>query len=143
MPLNEAHSFHRSNLTKEQQRAAEAAVYGQSVPTMPPNALTPEEIERMRTLVAQNDAQGAVKEFDLNNPVTPPYVYQPFPTTVYHAKLGNKVVPDQEALDEALAAGWKHEAPDPKKDLPPEIEPDAAAREEVAAVDHKKPANKK
>jgi hypothetical protein len=142
MPLNEAYGFHRSNLTKEQKRAAEAAVYGQPVPTMPPNALTPEEIERMRTLVAQHDSQGAVKEFDLNNPVTPPYVFQPFPTTVYHAKLGNKVVPDQEALDEALAAGWKHAPPDPKKDIPPETEPDAA-KEEPNAADHRKPAAKK
>ena len=114
MPLNEAYGFHRSNLTKEQKRAAEAAVYGQSVPSMPPNALTHEEIERMRTLVAQQDAQGAVKEFDLNNPATPPYVFQPFPTTVYHhATKRNKIVADQEALDAALAEGWKH-APIPR-----------------------------
>jgi len=135
MPLNEAHSFHRSNLTKEQQRAAESAVYGQSVPTMTHNQLTPEEIERMRTLVAQHDSQGAVKEFDLNNPVTPPYVYQPFPTTVYHHATGrNKVVPDQEALDKALAEGWKH-TPTAASDPPPEIELDDATKEEAAAVD--------
>jgi len=134
MPLNEAHSFHRSNLTKEQQRAAEAAIYGQSVPTMPPNALTQEEIERMRTLVAQNDAQGAIKEFDLNNPVTPPYVYQPFPTTVYHhATKRNKIVPDQEALDKALAEGWAHTPVE--SDPPPEIELDPEAKEEASAVD--------
>ncbi len=143
MPLNEAYGFHRSNLTKEQKRAAEAAVYGQPVPTMPPNALTQEEIERMRTLVAQNDAQGAVKEFDLNNPQTPPYVFQPFPTTVYHhATKRNKIVPDQEALDKAMAEGWKHE-PVPSEP-PPEIELDAEAKEEVAAVDQhlKKPAKR-
>lgn len=145
MPLNEAYGFHRSNLTKEQKRAAEAAVYGQSVPTMPPNALTAEEIERMRTLVAQHDSQGAVKEFDLNNPVTPPYVFQAFPTTVYHhATKRNKIVADQEALDAAVAEGWKHAPPDPK-DLPPEIEPDAAGKEEAAAVDQhlKKPPAKR
>jgi hypothetical protein len=134
MPLNEAYGFHRSNLTKEQKRAAEAAVYGQSVPTMPTNALTPEEIERMRTLVAQNDAQTAVKEFDLNNPPQVPYVYQPFPTTVYHRTKGNKVVPDQEALDAALAEGWKHE-PIPSEP-PPEL--DAATKEEAVA-ESKKP----
>jgi hypothetical protein len=134
MPLNEASGFYRSNLTKEQKRAAEAAIFGQPVPNMSPMTLTPEEIERMRTLVAQHDSQGAVKEFDLNNPPTPPYVYQPFPTTVYHhATKRTKVVTDQDALDKAEAEGWKHE-PIPSEP-PPEIELDAATKEEVAAAD--------
>ena len=134
MPLNEAYGFYRSNLTKEQKRQAEAAVYGQSVPTMPTTPLSDEDIERFRTLVAQHDARGTIKEFDLNNPPQVPYTYQPFPTTVYHhATKRNKVVPDQEALEKALAEGWKHE-PIPSEP-PPEIELDAATKEEAAAVD--------
>jgi hypothetical protein len=134
MPLNEAYGFHRSNLTKEQKRQAEAAVYGQPVPNMPTTPLSDEDIERFRTLVAQHDARGTVKEFDLNNPPQVPYTYQPFPTTVYHhATKRNKIVPDQEALDAALAEGWKHE-PIPSEP-PPEIELDVATKEEAAAVD--------
>jgi hypothetical protein len=134
MPLNEAYGFYRSNLTKEQKRQAEAAVYGQPVPSMPPNALSQEEIERMRTLVAQHDSQGTIKEFDLNNPPQVPYVYQPFPTTVYHhATRRNKVLATQEALEEALAAGWSRD-PIPSEP-PPEIELDAATKEEAAAVE--------
>ncbi len=134
MPLNEASGFHRSNLTKEQKRAAEAAIFGQPVPSMQPNALTQEEIERMRTLVAQHDSQGTIKEFDLNNPPQLHYTFQPLPTTVYHHATGrNKVVATQEAFEEALAAGWSH-TPVPS-DPPPEIELDAATKEEAAAVD--------
>jgi hypothetical protein len=134
MPLNEAHGFHRSNLTKEQKRAAEAAVYGQPVPNMPATSLTQEEIERMRTLVAQHDSQGTIKEFDLNNPPQVPYTFQPFPTTVYHhATKRNKVVANLEAFEEALGAGWSH-TPVPSEP-PPELELDAATKEEAAAVD--------
>ena len=134
MPINEAAGFHRSNLTQEQKRAAEAAIYGQSVSNMSsPLQLTQEEIERMRTLVAQHDVQGAVKEFDLNNPPQVPYVFKEFPMTVYHPKLGNKLVPDREALEAARAEGW-HDTPNPPAP-PPEIELDQASKDEAAALD--------
>lgn len=69
----------------------------------------------------------------MNNPPTTPYVYQPFPTTVYKG-TGNKVVPDQDALDKALGEGWKHEPIPPVKEPDPDLE--AAAKEiAVAAKD--------
>jgi hypothetical protein len=133
MPLNEAYGFHRSNLTKEQRRAAEAAVYGQPVPNMPTTPLSDEDIERFRTLVAQHDARGTVKEFDLNNPPQVPYTYQPFPTTVYHhATKRNKIVPDQRP---STRPWLKDEARADPFEPPPEIELDAATKEEAAAVD--------
>lgn len=131
MPLNEAYGFYRSNLTKEQKRAAEAAIYGQPAPNMPFQPLSQEEVERWRTTIAQHDAQASVKEFDLNNPMTPPYVFQAFPTTVYKG-TGNKVVPDQEALDKALGEGWKHEPIPPEKAPDPDLE--AAAKEIATAA---------
>lgn len=73
----------------------------------------------------QTETAGQETFFDLNSPPTEPYVYQPFPTTVYHhATRRNKVVPDQEALDAALAEGWKH-TPPPSEPPPVEIEPAA------------------
>ena len=79
MPINEFVNLRRSNLTKEQRREAEAAIYGLSTNEMI-NQISPEEIERMRAIIAQHDQtnKGGIKEFDLNDPPKQPYVTRNF-----------------------------------------------------------------
>lgn len=116
MPLNEAQGFRlrgRNNLTKQQKRDAELALYGLSeAPSMSTQSLSSDEIEKMRTLVLQHDAsnKNENKEFDLNNPPRTQYIHQPWPVTVYHhTKRANRIVANQAELAEALKAGWQKE----------------------------------
>jgi uncharacterized protein YecA (UPF0149 family) len=137
MPLNEARSFKRSNLTREQKQQAEAAIYGVRESTsMSPSNLTQQEIESMRALVAQHDNEGKISEFDLNKPPKVPYRHQDFPRMVYNHKLSapsrvdlvkgkdgdvqerhvepkivSKIVHDEDELEAALEAGWSKEVP--------------------------------
>jgi len=135
MSLNESRGWSRSNLTPQQKREAEAAIYGLQEPvyTMS-NELSPAEIERMRAMIAAHDQKTAVTEFDLNKPPVEPYVYQAFPKCVYHPDGRNRIVRDEAEMEMALEAGWKLKpitaAPAAEQ---PELEPEAAA--EVARID--------
>lgn len=141
MPINEAGGHRPSNLTKEHKRQAEAAIYGLSTETMSPQTLqfSPEEIERMRSILEAHDAQNGkkgIREFDLNNPPKVPYVHQDFPAIVYdHENRRHKVVANAKEKKDALLAGWKDEAY--PRELPEEAEPalDEAELAEVARLD--------
>jgi hypothetical protein len=137
MPLNEAQALRpRRSLTKEEQRRAEAAIYGLEENTMSPTGtiqLTHEEAEKVRALLNQHDRATAPQQFDLNKPPTPAYKHQDFPRVVYHHGRGKaKAVQNAAELDKHLGSGWQLEpfVPEPE---PSDLDPDDAA--EVAAVD--------
>ena len=74
--------------------------------------LSPEEIERMRQIVAQHDQTNkqGIKEFDLNNPPRLPYRHQEFSKMVYdHEGRRHFVVRDRKREQEALDAGYRLE----------------------------------
>lgn len=98
--------------------------------------LTEEEIERMRAIVAAHDQQGGKpKEFDLNNPPTPPYVFKEFPRTLFRdGKL--KIVASEHEQDLWLAKGWSVKPTAPEAPAAP-IEIDAASAAEAAEIDRK------
>lgn len=111
MPLNESAGSLYSNLTEQQQREAEQALYGlDKGPTMSPDPLRNDEIERMRQIIAQHDAktaQNSMKEFDLNKPPSTPYVYQEFPFLMYHHQT-KKTRParNHDERERMVAEGW-------------------------------------
>lgn len=141
MPLNEARSFKRSNLTREQRQQAEAAIYGvRESAVMPVNNFdvsnfSQDQIEAMRQVVMQSDNGAKSSEFDLNNPPKAAYRHQAFPKLVYNheasepsrieiviengrntekhiePKLVSAKVNSAEELEDALAAGWSEEVP--------------------------------
>jgi hypothetical protein len=125
----------RSNLTKEQKREAEAAIYGLSTKDMQ-DQFTQEDIERMRAILAQHDGQAqrqGIREFDLNNPPKEPYKYQEFPKLVYHHEARtHKVVRSKAEEKAALDAGWLNE---PFPSEPPVDELDEEEAAEVARLD--------
>ena len=128
MPINESVNLRRSNLTKEQRREQEAAIYGLSTKQMI-DQLSPEEIERMRAIVAQHDQtnKGGIKEFDLNDPPKVPYRYQEYPKVVYdHEGRRNFIVRNREDEKEALDSGLRLD-PYPAEAL--EVGPEAEAAE--------------
>jgi hypothetical protein len=136
MSINESVNPRRSNLTKEQRREAEAAIYGLPTKQMI-DQLTPEEIERMRQIVAQHDQQnqGGIKEFDLNNPKLPPYRHQEYPKMVYdHEGRRTFSVRNREHEKEALDAGYRLDAfpPEPEE---PEVRLSAAELREIEQLD--------
>lgn len=136
MPINEAGGPKRSNLTKQQKRQAEAAIYGLKDTMTEPLSMTPAEVERMRQIVAQHDNASKVREFDLNNPPKEPYVYQPFPKMIYHHTARKfKVVHDDEQLTEHLAQGWDKQPFAVEVDATPALS--AADQREVEALDAK------
>lgn len=99
--------------------------------------LTPAEIERMREILAQHDAQGE-QEFDLNKPKVEPYRHQEFPRIVYHPTKGtHRKVHNQAELDKALSAGHSIEAPTPEDadSYVPESRLSAAEQAEIRALD--------
>lgn len=110
MPLNESVGSLYSNLTEQQQREAEQALYGlDKGPTMSPEP-THEEYERMRQILAQHDAktaQNSMKEFDLNKPPSKPYIYQEFPFLMYHHQT-KKTRPARNngEREQMLVEGW-------------------------------------
>jgi len=137
MPLNESTGIRRSNLTRQQQREAEAAIYG--LPTnnnqMELEDLTPQDIERMRAIVQSHDrTTGKIETFDLNKPPQQPLVFRPYPKMIYHhGKRAHKVIQNEEQLAEHLGQGWDTQ---PYPAEPPEpVHLDAAAAAEAAAID--------
>ena len=137
MPINEAAGYTRNNLTKEQKRQAEAAIFGlQEIPVSP--ELTQDEIERMRTILAQHDSRKGVQEFDLNNPPKKPYVHQEYPRVMYHhGKRQMRVAKSPDEVHAAEAAGWQKEPFLPEGAEPPEIELDPESAQEAAEADAK------
>lgn len=135
MALNESRGWSRSNLTPQQKREAEAAIYGLQEPadTMS-HDLSPAEIERMRAMIAAHDQKTSVSEFDLNKPPVQPYVYQAFPKCVYHPDGRNRIARDEQELEMAIEAGWSLK---PVTAAPAveqaDLDPEAAA--EVARID--------
>jgi hypothetical protein len=139
MPINEAGGYRRSNLTRQQQREAELAIYGRSPePPMSPNApqFTQAQLDQMRAILAQHDASsaGVVKEFDLNNPPQQRYVHQEYPKMLHHhEKRTSKVV---NSRDEELGyskLGYETKPFPPEAPLvDPELDEEDAA--EVAAL---------
>lgn len=135
MPFNPAGGYRRSNLTKEQKREAEAAIYGLSTKDME-QQFSQEDIERMRAILAQHDSQAqrqGIREFDLNSPPKEPYKYQEFPKLVYdHDARTHRVVRNKAEEKAALEAGWLNE-PFPAEAPAEELDDDDAA--EVARLD--------
>ena len=135
MPLNESTGIRTSNLTKQQRRDAERAIYGLPQESTLQQTISFEDIERMRELVRVHDSQGSkMQEFDLNKPPQAPYRYQEFPRIVYHhAKQAMRKVFTTDELDQHLAGGYSIEPfPSEVEELAP-LEP-AIARE-AAAID--------
>ena len=135
MALNESRGWSRSSLTPQQKREAEAAIYGLQEPAYPmSNDLSTAEIERMRAMIAQHEQKTSVTEFDLNKPPVEPYVYQPFPKTVYHPDGRNRIVRDEPEMEMAMEAGWGLKPITAGSAVEQaHLEPDAAA--EVARID--------
>ena len=147
MPINESSNNLRSDLTAEQQRRAQAAVYGLPEPE-PAQDLSAEDVQRLRMILARHDAQTSpVREFDLNKPPrsetlapgTPgangPYQYQPFPRMLYDHRLrSTTIVRSQPQMEQALADGWRLD-PYPSEPVEEGPEFDAAVEAEIAAVD--------
>jgi hypothetical protein len=111
MPLNESSGL-ISSLTEKEQKEAMAAVYGLG-DLMSPDTLTYEDRVRMRRLLDQMDQKdtvGSTKEFDLNKPPAPPYVYREFPFLLYnHTSRQAKPAKNQEERERMLAAGWSED----------------------------------
>lgn len=133
MALNEAGGPKRSNLTREQREQAEAAIYGFVERPMANQQFSPDDIERMRTILAQHDSQKQTNEFDLNNPPKERYVHQEFPRMVYHhEERKTRVVKNAAELHQYLAEGWSKD-PYPMEAPAPAL--DAASSREAAAID--------
>ena len=103
---------------------------------MSTDQFTPEEIEKMRSIVLASDQKRVPNTFDPNNPPKVRYTHQEFPKLVYDhdaskpsseklvvklgveqvehipAKYVTKVVHNKAELEQALAGGWKEDAPD-------------------------------
>lgn len=136
MPLNESRSIRRSNLTREQIRQAELAIYGlQEIDLQPQRELSHDEIQQMRAIIARHDnGHKPLKEFDLNNPPREPYKHQEFPRVMYHhGKRTTRLAQDADEMQLALDAGWKKEPFSSEPDS--EIELSAEELAEVAKLD--------
>ena len=101
-------------LTNQQIQQQEAAAFGlplrgQSIDV---SGMTHEQIEALRGVLFQHDAQNAAmqREFDLNKPPTPPYRYQEYPRMLYRGDEVH-IVADSYALEEAMANGWSKDPP--------------------------------
>lgn len=135
MPIPSPAPFRRSNLTKKQKQEELNAIYGVQMKS----EITAAEIERMRELVADHDAEGGDNaDFDPSK-VRVPYVFKKFPMMVYNAAqshpaydderivtrgslavaelthikayLASRIVNNQRELDAALADGYSENAP--------------------------------
>jgi len=135
MSINETPLAPPSNLTPEQRRQAEAALLGIEAPDPADPVPTLQQIEFMRTQLAQFDARNQPREFDLNNPPRKPYHHQEYPKMLYHHEdRVTRIVKTREQEDGFIGLGYVREpfaaaAPAP----PPAL--DAATRAEVARVD--------
>lgn len=138
MPLNEAASLRRHGLTRQQQKEQLAAIYGLKEPIMT-SQLSPEEVERMRQIVASHDASSpsrGIKEFDLAKPPTEQYRHKEYPRAMYHHVTGaTKTAHTEDQADALEAKGWS-KTPPPSADAAsdgPELDDEAIA--EAAAID--------
>jgi len=136
MPIP-APQYRPTNLTTQQRAEGLAAVYG--VEQM--SQFTPEEVERMRKIVMENDQQKPVETIDLNNPKPKPYRFQKFPKMIYSTQgPGHLTVVSEEDLQEALESGeWTEEAPSeieqPEPYLSPALQREAEAKQaEIDAI---------
>jgi hypothetical protein len=140
MPINESTGIHPSNLTEKQQKEAMRSIYGLNErETMSPTNtdLTYEERVKLRRMLDNLDQKeaGGTKEFDLNKPPVPPYVYREFPYLMYnHETKSTRPARNHEEREHMLAEGWSTE-PFPVES--PEIELTAAERAEAEEIDKK------
>ncbi len=151
MPIYEAAGYRtrgKCKLTKQEKKDAEAALFGlRPIPPMTnlnPVPISPEDIERMRTIVAQSDDANKRenREFDLNDPPRKQYVHQTYPMTLYnHERRENREAKNPKELAEALAHGWQKE-PYPME-VSNEIELDPETEKEIEALKAKARANAK
>jgi hypothetical protein len=140
MPMNEAAGYRTSNLTEKQKREAMQAVYGLTErETMSPiTELTYEERIKMRRMLDALDQKeaGGLKDFDLNKPPVPPYVYREYPILMYHHGTSqNRPAGNYEERQRMLAEGWV-EDPFPAG-AAPEIPLTAAEHAEAADIDRR------
>jgi hypothetical protein len=135
MSVNE--SWRPSNLTEKQQHEAMEAIYGLGErDTMSPTELTYEERIKMRRLLDQLDQKeaGGHKEFDLNKPPVPPYIYREYPKLMYrHDTKASRPAHNFAECQQMLEAGWTEDPVAPP--APPEVELTAEERDEANAVD--------
>lgn len=132
MPMNEAAGFKKVGLNREQRAAAEAALLGVPLQTEQ-ITLSHDEAERLRAILQQHDKQSMPRQFDLNAPPKPPYVFQEFPDTVYNHELRlSQIVYSAEERRGYLEGGWSRR-PFPAEQVEVSLDPDEAA--EVAKVD--------
>jgi hypothetical protein len=121
MPIP-APRFRPSNLNTQQRAEGLAAVYG--VEQM--SQFTPEEVERMRKIVMENDQQKPVETIDLNNPKPKPYRFQKFPKMIYSTNAAGThlTVSSEEELQDAIESGqWTEEAPAEIEQAEPYLSP--------------------
>lgn len=119
MPIYE--SPPQSNLTEKEQREALAAAYGLAGVSMTPELSYEERIKMRRHLDALDAKEaGGSKEFDLNKPPVPPYVYREYPFLMYHHQTGQtRPAINYEQRQKLLAEGWSE---DPAPAEVPEME---------------------
>lgn len=133
--INEVPPHPTAQMTPEQRRQAEAAILGLPADNGEPKTFTPEQIEFMRTAVAQADSHIRTREFDLNNPPRKPYRHLEYPKMLYHhADRVSKVVRSREQEDGMLELGYVHEPfANAAVDALPVL--DAATQAEIARLD--------
>jgi hypothetical protein len=138
MPLNESRGVpSRGNLTSQQKREAEIAIYGTPENRMPEQRPSPEELQQMRLLLAKFGQQsGPIKEFDLNKPPKEPYTHQEYPKLMYHATKKPAVAQDA-AHQETLEAAGHQDTPVVTEDVPSQPALSAADAAEAAGIDAK------
>lgn len=136
MSLNE--SWRPTNLTPKEEREALRAVYGiaEKDEDMTPQELSYEERIKMRRYLDSLDQKeaGGMKEFDLNKPPTPPYVFREYPFTMYNHELGTaRLAHNYHERQQLQAGGWSENPAAPLP--PPEIELSEAERAEAGEMD--------
>jgi hypothetical protein len=111
MPLNESKIPVRSNLTKQQQREAMAAISGYKEPSVMAKSildnLTADQIKELTEALADRQKKVGSTTFDLNNPPKQNYIHQAYPKMIYHhGRRVHKIVQDESELTAHLKAGW-------------------------------------
>lgn len=92
------------------------------------------EIERMREIVQAHDRQHKpMQEMDLNKPPQQRYVHQEYPKMLYHHdERESTTVQNADEEQAAREEGFTHE---PYSSEPEEVQLDADAQREVAAIE--------
>jgi hypothetical protein len=128
------------HLTEKQEHEALAAAYG--APMSP--EMTYEERVRMRRILDDLDRKeaGGSKEFDLNKPPVPPYVYREYPFLMYnHGKVAGpdawkmvKPALNHEQREKMRSEGWSEE---PRPIEIPGVELTASERLQADEIDRR------